>query len=189
MNAMLIYDILRRFAQSLENNMDYLNQLNKSNSVAKPIGNIIAMLEKGQKSLNNMNPTEVGVLMKFFGKQLANKNIPYANAYGRALVHAGSIIAKQAELGYAELVMIVREIIDEIRNEKGNRAQETISFWNGFVNTLEKGQQKGLILAQAVKLSLKENHWPLTRSDGELDEQVIFFCTRLAMTSILQTIE
>lgn len=186
MNDVTLFDILQKFAKVLDGNMDYLHQLNSNNTFGRPATNLLVMLEKSLYQLKKMDTSEVGVLLKFFGRQLQGKNIPFAKAYGKAMAKTGEVISKKNSIGFEDLIMIIRGIIDEVSHEKGKSKNEALQFWSGLTKSLTKGKDEGLTVVQSVQIAIKENQWPMSRGDISSEEQIVLYCTRLVMTILIQ---
>lgn len=186
MKEQILYKIINNFINSLELNMDYIEKLSQKEQSETHKENIILYIKSGISLFKANNKDNIGKTIGTAGQRMLNKNLPFADIYGKALITVGTLIEKNKELSFKDIDLITSNITDALRNREEKSSDEALMFWEGFKNTINKGSEDKLTINSLIKKAIKENHWPMTRSDVVIEEHLMFFCLRLMMTIFLK---
>lgn len=183
-----LLEIIKKIMINIERNMDYLVQLSQgiSNNNEE---NITISIKRGISIIKDLDEKNLGKVIESLGEKLVKKDIHFAKAYGRALVVIGTALNNNLEVSYNDLSLATKCIINDLQCQKEKTFQDALVFWEGFKKSIDKGEKNNLNLSNSIKKAIKENHWPMYRNEIDIDEHIIFFCTRISMTTYLRNSE
>lgn len=185
MNKLIIIQLINKIIEALEKNLDYLHQIIQKNPSSSTI-EISNQIDYGLTILKNINENNLGKVIESLGDKLMKNEVIYGNEYGEGIKNIGLSLQEKSELIHGDINKTVNLFIKSLELKKGNIHNETIQFWKGFQNCIDKGLRNNLPLIDSLKKAIKENHLPMTRGDIDIDKQVMFFCTRITITTVLQ---